>query len=78
MREAEALVRYFEEELEKKARQVQKTREEIAFLKTLTGCEIQAREKHVFSLNFKARQIAQDLEKARQMLESAAWNGARP
>ena len=69
VREAEALVRYFEEEIEKNARQIQQTREEIAYLKTLSGHEIQAREKHIFSLNSKARQIAQDLEKAEQMLE---------
>jgi flagellar export protein FliJ len=75
VREAEVLVRYFEEEAEKNARQIQATREEIAYLKTLTGHEVQAREKHIFSLNFKARQIAQDLEKAVQMLEKrrAEW-----
>jgi flagellar export protein FliJ len=75
VREAEALVRYFEEEAANNARQIQQTREEIAYLKTLTGYEIQAREKHIFSLNFKARQIAQDLEKAVQMLEKrqADW-----
>jgi flagellar biosynthesis chaperone FliJ len=75
VREAEVLVRYFEEEAEKNARLIQKTREDIAYLKTLTGFEIQAREKHIFSLNFKARQIAKDLEKAVQMLDKrrAEW-----
>jgi flagellar export protein FliJ len=75
VREAEVLVRYFEEEAEKIARLIQQTREEIAYLKTLSGHEIQAREKHILSLNFKARQIAKDLEKAVQMLETrrAEW-----
>ena len=75
VREAEVLVRYFEEEAGRVVRQIQQTREEIAYLKTLSGHEIQAREKHIFSLNFKARQIAQDLEKAAQMLEQrrAEW-----
>ena len=75
VREAEVLVRYFEEEAEKNARQAQQTREEIAYLKTLSGHELQAREKHIISLNFKARQIARDLEKAVQMLEKrrAEW-----
>jgi len=75
VREAEVLVRYFEEEAEKVVRQIQQTWEEIAYLKTLTAHAIQAREKHIFSLNFKARQIAQDLDKAVQMLEKrrAEW-----
>lgn len=75
VREAEVLVRYFEEEAENVVRQIQQTREEIAYLKTLSGHEIQTREKHIFSLNFRARQIAQDLEKAAQMLETrrAEW-----
>ena len=75
VREAEVLVRYFEEEAAKVVLQIQQMREEIAYLKTLTAHAVQAREKHIFSLNFKARQIAQDLEKAVQMLEKrrAEW-----
>jgi flagellar export protein FliJ len=75
VREAEVLVHYFEDEAAKNARLIQQTREEIAYLKTLSGHEIQAREKHIFSLNFKARQIAQDLDKAVQLLEKrrAEW-----
>jgi flagellar export protein FliJ len=75
VREAEVLVRYFEEAAETIARQIQQTREGIAYLKSLSGHEVQTREKHILSLNFKARQIAQDLEKAVQMLDKrrAEW-----
>src|SRR5436190_83510 len=75
VREAEILVRYFKEEAENNARQIQQTREDIAYLTSLSGHEIQVREKHILSLDFKARQIAQDLEKAEQMLDRrrAEW-----
>ncbi len=75
VKEAESLVRYFQEELEKNAREAQQTRREIAYLKTLSGFEIQAREKHILSLNFKARQLNVDLDKAGQQLEKrrAEW-----
>jgi len=75
VREAEVFVRYLEGEAEKTARQIQQCREGIAYLKTLSGHEIQAREKHIFSLNFKARQIAQELEKAGELLDKrrAEW-----
>jgi flagellar export protein FliJ len=75
VKEAESLVRYFQEELEKNAREANQTREEIAYLKTLSGFEIQTREKHIASLNFKARQINLDLDKANQLLEKrrAEW-----
>jgi flagellar export protein FliJ len=69
VREAEVLVRYFEEEAVKNVRQIQQTREDIAYLKSLSGYEIQVREKHIFSLKSKARQIAQDFEKAGQLLD---------
>jgi flagellar export protein FliJ len=75
VKEAEAVVRYFENEAATNARQAQQTREEIVYLTTLAAHQVQAREKHILSLNFKARQIAQDLEKAVQMLEKrrAEW-----
>jgi flagellar export protein FliJ len=75
VKEAEGMVRYFEDELQNNARQIQQVREEIAYLKTLTGHQIQAREKQILSLGIRARQIAQDLEKAEQLLEQrrAEW-----
>jgi len=75
VKEAEAMVRYFQEELARNAAEASKTREEIAYLKTLSGFEIQAREKHILSLNFKARQLNLDLDKANQLLEKrrAEW-----
>ncbi len=75
VREAENLVRFLEGEARDIARQIQQTREDFAYLKSLSGREIQAREKHVFILNFKARRIAQDLEKAAQALDKrrAEW-----
>jgi len=75
VREAEALVRYFEEEAHNNALQIQLTREEIGCLKNFSGHQIQARDRHILSLNLKARRIAQDVEKAMQMLEKrrAEW-----
>jgi flagellar export protein FliJ len=69
VKEAEGIVRYFQEELQQNARQIQQAREEIAYLKSLTGHDIQTREKHILSLGIRARQISQDLEKAEQLLE---------
>lgn len=69
VREAESMVRYFEEEAQKNARQVQQVREEIAHMTSLTGGDIQGRERYIASLNLKARQIEQDREKAVQMVE---------
>ena len=69
VKEAEAVVRYFEEELEKNARMIQQTREEIAYLKTLSAHSIQAMERLIVSLSLKARQLNQDKEKAVQLLE---------
>lgn len=75
VKEAEGMVRYFEQELQNNARQIQQVREEIAYLKTLVAHEIQAREKQILSLGIKSRQIAQDLEKAEQLLAKrrAEW-----
>jgi flagellar export protein FliJ len=69
VKEAEGIIRYFQDELAQNARQIQQAREEIAYLKNLTGHAIQTREKHILSLGIHARQIAQDLEKAEQLLE---------
>jgi flagellar export protein FliJ len=69
VKEAESIVHYFEDEARENARQIQTSREEIAYLTSLTGHDIQTRERHISSLNLKARRIAQDVEKANQMLE---------
>ena len=75
VREAEMMVRYFQEQAQENARQIQQDREEIAYLKTLTGHDIQTRERHISSLEMRAKQIAQDIEKAEQFLETrrAEW-----
>jgi flagellar export protein FliJ len=69
VKEAEGIVRYFEDELAQNARQIQQAREEIAYLKSVTAHDIQTREKHISALGIRAKQFAQDLEKAQQMLE---------
>jgi flagellar export protein FliJ len=69
VREAESVVRYFQNEAEQTARQIQQAREGIAYLKSLTGHDIQTRERHISSLNLRARQLAQDIEKAKQVVE---------
>jgi flagellar export protein FliJ len=69
VKEAENILRYFEDDARQNARQIQTAREEIAYLTSLTGQDIQNRERHISSLNLQARRIAQDVEKANQMLE---------
>src|SRR6185295_17351300 len=69
VREAEMMVRYFEEQAQENARQIQQGREEIAYLKNLTGHDIQTRERHILGLEVRAKQIVQDVEKAEQFLE---------
>lgn len=69
VREAENIVRYFQDEAEQNARQIQQAREGIAYLQSLTGHDIQTRERHISSLNLRARQLSQDIEKAMQTLE---------
>jgi flagellar export protein FliJ len=73
--EAEARVRHFEEQAEENARQVRQSREEIAHLKKATGHDIQTRERHLGALFVRARQIGQDLDKAKKTLEvkRAEW-----
>jgi flagellar export protein FliJ len=69
VREAENVVKYFQDEAAQNARQIQQAREGIAYLTSLTGHDIQNRERHISSLNLRARQFVQEIEKAMKMVE---------
>ncbi len=70
VREAEHHVRVCEEAAEKADRQVRSVREEIAYLDRSTGCEIQNRERYIFTLHVRARYARETLDKARKVLDS--------
>jgi len=75
VREAEGIVRYFEDEAAQNARQIRQTREEIGSLQSFTGSDMQARERFISGLQVRAKQITQEIDKARQELEKRrlAW-----
>ena len=75
VREAESMLRYFEDSAAENARQIQQQREENAHLEQASQELLVARERFILSLQVRAKVIAQDLEKARQLLEKrrAAW-----
>lgn len=78
VREAEGMVRYFEDEIRDNARQIFQAREENAYFGDSKSNVITARERYILSLQQRARSLAQDLEKAKQLVERrrTAWREA--